>query len=102
MHRSKAFRLHQRERIRRKRAAYRQVAWAYAREDARWIGIKTKTPKSCRCAGCSNPRRYFGRVTRHEQLAAEVEAEELTDWLAIAEPTFDFWDNEADDAYNEL
>lgn len=47
-------------------------------------------------------RRRFGLVTHQGQLAAEIEAEELTDWLAIAEPTFDFWDNEADDAYNEL
>lgn len=101
MSRSKDFRRHHRARLRRKRLRYYSVARVAENGNPRHLGSMLACVKACSCEMCGNPRRHFGLVTHQERLVGQIEAEELTDWLAIAEPAFDFWDNEVDDAYNE-
>ena len=47
MERTRAWRRHQRERIRNRRRHYATVAWAWDEGDLRRVGILSETPRPC-------------------------------------------------------
>ena len=69
MFRTRAYRLHQRERIRAKRMREIFSQWDRIVPDERIIGKYLNTPKPCSCPMCGNPRRHFGQRTVQERRA---------------------------------
>jgi hypothetical protein len=65
--RSRAFRRHQEQRIKRRVAGY---YGGYARENPRAIGQLARTRTPCSCWMCGNARRYFKEPTLQEQRTA--------------------------------
>jgi len=70
MQRGRAFRIHHRERLKKKRASY-YGGWAGSSPHR--LGMVVTTPTLCSCWMCGNPRKYFGQRTRQEIIAGEVE-----------------------------
>jgi hypothetical protein len=42
--------------------------------DPKWVGKAARTPRSCSCWACGNPRKYFSQRTRQEIQADEKQA----------------------------
>ena len=76
MFRTRDWRRHHIERIKRKR---RRIWQDYPFADARVAGIVTTTPCRCSCVFCGNPRRWWGEPTVQER-----RAEEFDDQLLVA------------------
>ncbi len=86
MDRTRAWRRHQRERIRNRRRHYFAVAWAWEQADLRRVGILSETPRPCSCIFCRNP--WDKGMTPQSARAREaLEHELLSDWLRLAEDT---------------
>ena len=68
MHRTRAWRRHHIERLKRKRRTY----WGgRASDDARSLRRVTRTPRPCSCLFCGNPRRWWGERTAQERRMEE-------------------------------
>ena len=93
MTRTRDWRRHQRMRIRRRRAHYFTVRWAYALGEGRRIDIATEHP-ACMCHQCRNKRRpsLQDRKAAVPQGALSVEPALLK--LSYVEPHFAFCDEE--------
>lgn len=51
--------------------------------DKRIIGIIAKTPRSCSCAICGNPRKHYGERTYQELLFEEEYKQSLKDFQGV-------------------
>lgn len=75
MQRTRAWRRHQRERIKNKRIRQINSWWFGERvvDDPKFVGMMIDTPHPCSGPCCGNPRKHFGLLTRQEIIAGEVE-----------------------------
>lgn len=69
MVRGRAFRRHQRERLKKKRSHY-YGGWAGS--SPRTLGLILTTPTPCSCPMCGNPRKHFGEITRQEKKNLDI------------------------------
>lgn len=82
MQRTRAWRRHQRKRIRKKRIRQAKnwyVDWSCV-TDKRWVGGMIDTPNPCNCWMCENPRKR-GEKTLQELKALQQYYEGLEDLL---------------------
>lgn len=49
------------------------------RPTPRWLGIISRTAKTCSCPMCGNPRRFSGQKTKQERISAIKLSEGLAD-----------------------
>ncbi len=73
--RSRAYRIHQCKRWKKRVRSYWVCESCNARDDKRTVGRLARTPKPCSCFMCGNPRRYENERTRAER-RADVELNE--------------------------
>ena len=71
---SRATRIHHQKRIKQK-VAKRIRCWNRTLNSKR-IGIEANTRAICSCHKCGNPRKYYGTITRQEELFDIIEKEQ--------------------------
>lgn len=93
MTRTRDWRRHQRMRIRRRRAHYDTVRWAYALGDGRRIDIATEHP-ACTCRQCRNKCRPSLQEMKAAVPMGALSVEPVILELSYVEPHFTFSDEE--------
>lgn len=93
MNRTRAWRRHQRERIRRRRTHYNTVRWAHELGDGRRIDIATEHP-ACTCHQCRNRRGPSLQDRKAAVPLGALSVEPVLLELSYVEPHFVFGDEE--------
>lgn len=82
MQRTRAWRRHQRNRIRNKRLRQIRAWWIRRYEDIseKFLGKMIDTPNPCTCWMCENPRKH-GKLTLKEKISLQQYHDELQELL---------------------